>query len=264
MLRSVCLCLILMLVALVETSALAAPQQAAPEAVGMSAERLARITGLMQSYVDDGRLAGAVTIVGRHGRVVYHEAVGTLDLETGAQMEPDSLFRIYSMSKPIVSMAALTLYEEGRFQLNDPVGDYIPELAGLEVLEDGKRGRSTAADDDTSPLDPHFGAQLRLLARQRDRPALPEDQILGSSDLDEMIERLTDIPLQFHPGARWNYSVSTDVLGALIERVAGRPLDELLAERIFVPLEMSDTSFAVADGQDRALRNQPSDQLRNR
>ena len=249
MLRIVRLCLILMLVALVETSALAAPQQAAPEAVGMSAERLARITGLMQSYVDDGRLAGAVTMVGRHGRVVYHEAVGTLDLETGAQMEPDSLFRIYSMSKPIVSMAALTLYEEGRFQLNDPVGDYIPELAGLEVLEDGNEVKARRPMTirhlltHTSGLSYGFSPDNVIDQRYR------EDQVLGSSDLDEMIERLTDIPLRFHPGARWNYSVSTDVLGALIERVAGRPLDELLAERIFVPLEMSDTSFAVPAGK---------------
>ena len=145
-----------MLVALVETSALAVPQQTAPEAVGMSAERLARITGLMQSYVDDDRLAGAVTIVGRHGRVVYHEAVGTLDLEDGNEVEA---------RRPMTIRHLLT---------------------------------------HTSGLSYGFAPDNVIDRRYR------EDQILGSSDLDEMIERLTDIPLRFHPGGRWNYGGALD------------------------------------------------------
>ena len=244
--RSVRLCLILMMVTLVGSAAVAAPQRAAPGTVGMSAERLARLTDLMQSYVDAGELAGAVTMVARHDRVVFHEAVGTLDLETGATVEPDSLFRIYSMSKPIVSMAAMILYEEGRFQLNDPVADYIPELADLKVLVGGTEVEARRPMTirhlltHTSGLSYGFAADTNVIDRRYRR-----DRILRNINLDEMIERLSDIPLLFHPGTRWHYSISVDVLGALIERVSGQPLDEFLAERIFVPLEMSDTSFAV-------------------
>ena len=243
--RSVRLCLILMIVALVGSVAVAAPQRAAPDAVGMSAERLTRLTDLMQSYVDAGKLAGAVTMVARHDRVVFHEALGTLDLETGATVEPDSLFRIYSMSKPIVSMAAMILYEEGRFQLNDPVADYIPELADLKVLVDGTeveaRRPMTIRHLLTHTSGLSYGFAPDNVIDQRYREA----NILNNKNLDEMIDHLGDIPLHFHPGTRWNYGISTDVLGALIERVSGQPLDEFLAERIFIPLEMSDTSFAV-------------------
>ena len=243
--RSVRLCLILVIVALLGSVAVAAPQRAAPGEVGMSAERLARLTDLMQSYVDAGKLAGAVTMVARHDRVVFHEAVGTLDLETGAPVEPDSLFRIYSMSKPIVSMAAMILYEEGRFQLNDPVADYIPELADLKVLVDGNeveaRRPMTIRHLLTHTSGLSYGFARDNVIDQRYREA----NILSNKNLDEMIAHLGDIPLHFHPGTRWNYGISTDVLGALIERVSGQPLDEFLAERIFVPLEMSDTSFAV-------------------
>ncbi len=226
-------------------SALAGPQRDASETVGMSAARLARITDLMRGYVEDGKLAGVETMVARHGRVVYHEAVGVLDLETGAPVEPNSLFRIYSMSKPIVSMAAMILYEEGRFQLDDPVADHIPELAGLKVLVNGNEVEPerpmTVRHLLTHTSGLSYGFARDNVIDQRYREA----RILGNKNLDEMIERLGDIPLHFHPGTRWQYGISTDVLGALVERVSGMPLDEFLAERIFVPLEMSDTSFAV-------------------
>ncbi len=231
------------------STAAAVPQRAAPETVGMSAARLERITDLMRAYVEAGELAAVETIIARRGQIVFHEAVGTLDLETGAPYEPDSLVRIYSMSKPIVSVAAMILYEEGRFQLDDPVGDHIPELADLKVLV-----RGTEVD----PVRPvtvrhllthtsgfRYGFDRNNVIDQRYREA----EILANTDLDEMIERLADIPLAFHPGERFNYGISTDVLGALVERVSGVPLDEFLAERIFVPLEMSDTTFAVPDSK---------------
>ncbi len=234
---------------LLVAGAIATPQRDTPESVGMSSARLARITDLMRRYVDAGELAAVETIVARDGKIVYHEAVGTLDLETGAAFEPDSLVRIYSMSKPIVSIAAMILYEEGRFQLDDPVGDHIPELADLKVLVNG---------NEVDPVRPMTVRHLlthtsgfrygfdpdNVIDRQ-----YAEAEILKNTDLDEMVERLADIPLAFQPGSRFNYGISTDVLGALVERVSGVPLDEFLAERIFVPLEMSDTSFAVPDSK---------------
>ena len=142
-------------------------------------------------------------------------------------------------------MAAMILYEEGRFQLNDPVADYIPELADLKVLVDGNeveaRRPMTIRHLLTHTSGLSYGFAPDNVIDQRYREA----RILGNKNLDEMIERLGDIPLHFHPGTRWQYGISTDVLGALVERVSGMPLDEFLAERIFVPLEMSDTSFAV-------------------
>ena len=221
--------------------------KATPESAGMSADRLTRIDALTRRYVDEGKLAGVVTLVARHGKVVYFDATGTADLETGAPMTRDTLFRIYSMSKPITAVAAMILYEEGAFQLSDPIGKFLPELAELDVhLDDG--GRSPARPitmqqllthtagfsygfDPNDPVDTRYG----------------EVNPLGARNLDDFVARMAELPLKFQPGTRWHYSVAVDVTGAVIERISGQSFDAFLRDRIFEPLGMTDTFFAVPD-----------------
>ena len=220
-----------------------------PESVGMSAERLARIDDLTRRYVDDGQLAGVVTLVARHGKVVYFDAVGKADLEKRTPMAHDTLFRIYSMTKPITAVAAMMLYEEGAFRLSDPLSKFLPELAELEVLNDDG-GRSPARPITMQQLLTHTAGFSYGF-----NPDDPVDQLYNASnpleteDLDAFIDRLAGLPLKFQPGSRWHYSVAVDVTGAVIERISGQPFDVFLRERLFEPLAMSDTFFAVPAGK---------------
>ena len=218
---------------------------ARPEKAGMSSARLERVDTAMQGFVDDGKLAGIVTMVSRRGKVVHFEKFGKLDLEADKDMELDSLFRIYSMTKPIVTVAAMILYEEGRFQLNDPISRYMPEFKDTKVLVDG---REVEPDSEitvkhlmshTAGLTYGFFGDTTVDRQYRDA------KILGNKDLEEMTGLLAKIPLQYQPGTRWHYSVAVDVLGRFVEVVAGMPLDEFLQQRLFDPLEMDDTFFEV-------------------
>ena len=217
------------------------------EDVGMSTERLTRITGLARRYVDEGKLAGSVTMVARHGKVVHYEAVGKRNLETGAPMTRDTLFRIYSMSKPITAVAAMILYEEGKFQLTDPVSKFLPEFKDLKVFKDGQEiapqsemtmqqllSHTAGLTYPTSTWDP-------VDRRYRD------EKLLASKDLDEFIKKLAKIPLRYEPGTHWHYSVAVDVTGAVIERISGQRFDRFLKERLFDPLKMEDTFFDVPE-----------------
>jgi CubicO group peptidase (beta-lactamase class C family) len=216
-----------------------------PERVGMSAERLERITELNQRYVDEGKLAGAVTLVARRGQVVYFNAVGQADLNSGAPMTQDTLFRIYSMTKPITAVAAMVLYEEGAFQLSDPVSKFLPELANLEVLqEDGSR---VAAEPITMQqlLTHTAGFSYGFNPNDPVDQLYRDAQLMTSRDLNEFVERLAELPLKFQPGSRWHYSVAVDVTGAVVERISGQRFDEFLQQRLFAPLGMRDTFFEV-------------------
>ena len=208
---------------------------ARPEKAGMSSARLERVDTAMQGFVDDGKLAGIVTMVSRRGKVVHFEKFGKLDLEADKDMELDSLFRIYSMTKPIVTVAAMILYEEGRFQLNDPISRYMPEFKDTKVLVDG---REVEPDTEitvkhlmshTAGLTYGFFGDTTVDRQYRDA------KILGNKDLEEMTGLLAKIPLQYQPGTRWHYSVAVDVLGRFVEVVAGMPLDEFLQQRLFDP-----------------------------
>lgn len=216
-----------------------------PERVGLSSERLARISAHMQRYVDEGKLAGAVTLIARDGKTAYFEATGTADIENGAAMERDTLFRIYSMSKPITAVAAMMLYEEGRFQLSDPISKFLPELAELDVLEE---------DGSRVPAEPITMQQLLTHTAGFSYGFDPDDPVdklyqesglMVSEDLEEFVSRLADLPLKFQPGSRWHYSVAVDVTGAVVERISGQRFDEFLDQRLFTPLGMDDTFFAV-------------------
>lgn len=231
--------------------------EASPADAGMSAERLDRITATTQRYVDEGKLAGVVTLVARDGKIVHFEAVGQRGADDDRPMTKDALFRIFSMSKPITAVAAMMLYEEGKFALSDPVEKFVPELAGLDVLVDGElvpaertmtmrhllthtTGLSYGFNPRGNPVDAKYG----------------EVQPFAAEDLDGFAERLGTLPLMFEPGERWHYSVAVDVTGLVIQRISGMSFDAFLKERLFDPLGMQDTFFNVpAEKLDRLLPN---------
>jgi CubicO group peptidase (beta-lactamase class C family) len=251
-------------VSLVAVLVVAAPLQAngiktvKPEEVGLSSERLARIGERMQAYVDSGEIPGAVALIARHGKIAYFEHWGLADREKKVEMKPDTLFRIYSMSKPITSVGLMILHEEGRFQLTDPVAKFLPELAKLEVRDEEAnpgtgevrvhthpaRNAITVRDlmRHTAGLTYGFFGDTDVDRRYREQGILVQDK-----DLAETVQKLGKMPLRFEPGTRWHYSVAVDVQGRLIEVLSGKPLDQFLRERIFEPLGMNDTSFTVPD-----------------
>ena len=223
---------------------------APPEAVGMSSAGLRDMQAAAEKMVDEGKIAGIITAVARKGKLVQLSAYGQRDIDGGKPMEKDTIVRIYSMSKPITSVAAMMLYDAGKVKLDEPVTTYIGELRGLEVYGQDAEGRPEYADLD-KPV------TVRDLLRHTsgftygvfgDTPVdrmYRQNGILGNKDLQEMVQRLAEIPLQYQPGTRMHYSVSTDVLGHLVERVSGQTLDVFFEEKIFAPLDMNDTGFYV-------------------
>ena len=230
---------------------------ATPEEVGLSSSRLARITETLRADVEAGRIPGAVVIVARKGRIAYAEAVGFRDKAAGSRMTMDSIFRIASMTKPMVSVATMMLYEDGRLFVSDPISKYIPALGKMQVgVEriDPMTGKSVLAlvpaDREmtiqdllrhTSGLT--YGNRGTTLIHQ----AYPTSSSAASREItsEEFIARLGKAPLLFQPGTKWEYSFSSDVLGRVVEVVSGKSLGVFLAERIFQPLAMSDTAFWV-------------------
>ncbi len=235
-----------------------------PEEVGLSRERLERIDRhLERRYLGPGKVAGTLTLVARKDRVAYLSARGQMDLERGKPMAEDTIFRIYSMTKPITSVALMMLYEHGHFQLDDPVHKYIPEWRNLRVYQLGNHPNWLTApcerpmsirDLFTHMSGLTYGFMERTnVDRAYRRLGIGRE---GQKDLREMIETLAEVPLEFSPGTRWNYSVSTDVLGYLIEVISGMPLDEYFRTELFEPLGMIDTGFEVpADRLDRFAAN---------
>jgi CubicO group peptidase (beta-lactamase class C family) len=230
---------------------------AKPESVGLSAERLERIGTAVQQNIDDKRIAGAVTLVSRRGHVVWFKAQGMADREASKAMRPDTMFRICSMSKPITSLAAMMLYEEGRFLLDDPVSKYLPEFKNAKVLVKPASGapysvpatREITIRDlmrHTSGITYHWNGDLGPLYKDANVPhgLLPYD-----GTIEDGVKRLASVPLLFNPGNRWEYSLGVDVLGRLVEVVSGKPLDEFFRTRIFEPLGMKDTYFYPPDNK---------------
>lgn len=221
---------------------------AAPNQVGMSADRLDRITEITQGYVDEGKLAGAITMVARHGKLVHFEAVGSRGADDSKELTKDSLFRIYSMSKPIVAVAAMQLYEQGKFQLSDPISKFVPELAELSVLNDqGDLEPANSAISMQQLLTHTAGFSYGFSPTDPVDKLYRESEALGAKDLDEFATRLGGLPLKYHPGTQWHYSVAVDVTGLVVERLSGQTLDVYLQEHIFEPLGMTDTFFSVEE-----------------
>jgi CubicO group peptidase (beta-lactamase class C family) len=242
-----------------------------PQRVGVSQQRLDRITAHMNQAVEDGVMIGGMGMVARNGKIIYSEVYGQADREAGTKMTSDALYRIYSMSKPVVSVALMMLYEEGRLFLNDPVAKYIPELANLEVAIATADGKTKMVSDgtnskSTSSVDEEKIGQTR---KAKSQPTVRDlmrhtagltygifgntevdkqyrgANILRNADLEEFVTELGKIPLQFDPGTRWHYSVSVDVMGRVVEVISGLSLGEFLEQRIFGPLQMRDTAFTV-------------------
>jgi CubicO group peptidase (beta-lactamase class C family) len=232
--------------------------EAEPAEVGLDPGRLERIGRHFARYVDDGRLPGWLITVSRRGRLAYVSACGSRDMEAGQPATTDTVWRIYSMSKPITSVAAMMLYEEGGFELTDPVSSFIPSFAGVRVYAGGSDQRQVTVPV-TEPvriwhLLTHTAGLTYGFHRVHPvdamyRAAGFEWSAPPGTDLAQACDIWAGIPLLFQPGAEWNYSVATDVLGRVIEVVSGQRLDEFLSSRIFRPLGMTDTGFHAADAQ---------------
>jgi CubicO group peptidase (beta-lactamase class C family) len=231
----------------------------ANSAAGISKSRLAIIDRFIQSrYIDTGRIPGALIKIARGGEVVHSSAIGFADVERGTSLREDTIFRIYSMSKPITSVAFMMLVEQGRVALDDPVHSVIPEWKDLGVFQGGfmetvrtvRPERPMLMIDllrHTSGLTYGFQQSTNVDAAYR---KLKIGERLADSTLDEMIAQLATVPLEFSPGTAWNYSVSTDVLGYLVGKISGEPFDQFLRKRIFGPLGMNDTGFHVHPGKE--------------
>jgi CubicO group peptidase (beta-lactamase class C family) len=231
-------------------------RQTKPENVGMSSERLLRMEASNQRYVDEGKLAGVLTMIARKGKVVHIDAAGTMGVENTTAINEKTLFRIYSMTKPITAVAVMMLYEEGAFQLSDPVAKFLPEFANLTIwTADG--GIKTNGPMTMRHLLTHTSGLSYGF-----NPTEPVDRLYQEAfksvpkDLTEYTLAMAELPLMFEPGERWHYSMASDVLGAVAEKISGLPFDQLLKQRIFDPLDMEDTFFDVpADKVERLVDN---------
>ena len=225
----------------------------APEEIGMSSKRLERIRPIMQGYVEQKKIAGLSTMISRKGKVVYFEQVGLLDKESKKSMADDTIFRIYSMTKPIICVALMTLYEQGRFELADPVAKFIPAFADLKVLECYEKGEAKEADllcplTIQSLLTHTSGLTYDFLEDSPVGELYRQTGLLTNAErtLEELVHELTRLPLAFQPDSRWHYSLGHDVVARLIEIISGQVLEQFLKENIFDPLGMVDTGFSVA------------------
>lgn len=235
---------------------------APPSTVGVSSERLARIDAMLQESVAEGQIPGVVALVARNGKIVYHKAYGNADTEAGRKQQTDDIFRIASQTKAITATAVMILWEEGKFQLDDPISKYIPEFKNPQVLQSFRY-------DDTSYTTRPANKEITI------RHLLTHTSGLGYSMIDgdermkmiyqkadatdifvteevrigDLVKKLAKLPLHHDPGERYTYSLGLDVLGYLIEIVSGMPFDRFLRERLFDPLGMDDTWFYLPDGK---------------
>lgn len=248
------------LAALLASGALLSAQElptASPESVGLSGPRLERIADTVQRAINDQRIAGAVTLVVRHGKVAWYDAQGMADREAGKAMPKDAIFRICSMTKPITTTAVMMLYEEGRFLLDDPVSKYLPEFKDPQVLKKTDSGKTYTVPASreitirdllrhTSGLTYQWNGVLGQLYDDND---VASGLVQYDGTIAESVKHLAALPLLFNPGERWEYSLSVDVLGRLVEVVSGLPLDQFFRTRILDPLGMKDTYFYLPDNK---------------
>jgi CubicO group peptidase (beta-lactamase class C family) len=256
-------------VTIVFSAALSAPvagqslQQVAPEKVGLSKARLDRIRPAIEKYIAENRLTGAVALIARRGSVAYFETYGMADKEAAKAMRKDAIFRMYSMTKAVTGVAAMILYEEGRFSLNEPLSKYLPEFAHMKVaIEKTDAGGkpvlsyTVPAEREITILDLFRHTSGLNYAGPHDEKGEPFYRSLGLSlglnvnyTLAELVKRLGQAPLVHQPGTIWDYGFSTDVLARLVEVVSGQSIDQFFAERIFKPLHMDDTGYYVPEAK---------------
>ena len=238
------------------------PTTATPEQVGLSSQRLERLGQTVRAQIANQRFPGAVVLIARKGKIVYFEAFGQRDPASDAPMSKDAIFRLYSMTKPFVTVAAMMLAEEGKLTLAAPVTTYFPQLANLQVAvaakdADGKTTYTLVKADRTPTIQDllrHTSGFVYggFTPNERVKEAYSTLGVMGEVTPTEQIERLAQAPLAHQPGTMWEYSISTDILGRVIEKVAGKSLGEVLADRVFAPLRLTDTAFVVP--KDKAAR----------
>ncbi len=231
------------------------PVVVTPESVGLASPRLANIRAVMSQHVANKKLPGASGLIMRHGKVAYQETWGSADMEAGTPMKMDTIHRIYSMSKPITSVALMMLYEEGKFQLNDPIAKFMPEFAKMTIGVDERDPGNGRVNFTTVPakrmitvrdlLRHTAGFTYGVFGETSVDQAYRKAGILSDLTLKDFALNLAKQPLQYEPGTRWHYSVSVDLQGRLVEVLSGKPFDQFLQERIFTPLGMVDTGFTV-------------------
>ena len=233
-----------------------------PGELGFDPDRLARIDRYLRAYVDDGRLPGWLVSVSRAGKVVHLSSYGSRDVEAGLPVTADTLWRLYSMTKPVTSVAAMMLYEEGAFELTDPVSDFIPSFAGLRVFEAGSDLKQVTVPVAGPVTIWHLLTHTAGLTYGFMR-AHPVDALYRARgfewgqpkgfDMAAACDAWADVPLLFQPGAEWNYSVATDVLGRVVEVASGQSLDAFFRTRVFAPLGMTATGFHIAEEDEERL-----------
>mgnify|MGYP001161312776 FL=1 len=235
-----------------------------PDSQGISKDRIERISELSKSYVDNNKVANVTTIVNRNGNIIYYKAFGQRGADDKRKIKKDDLYRIYSMTKPIVSVAIMQLYEKGLFHLNDPIENFLPEFKNLKIAIN-KDSLVEAKNKITFKhlLTHTSGLSYGWSAHPTDF-YFREAEVWTSKSLDEFTKKIANIPLRFEPGTKYYYSVSTDILGALIEKISGMSLTKYLSKNIFEPLGMNDTFFEVPKNkQDRFLPNHTYNRNKN-
>ena len=240
--------ILLLAISLLASAVGAELPRATPAEVGLSQERLDRITQALESSVDQGHIAGAIGVVARKGKIAYWQNVGMADREGERVMADDAIFRIFSMTKPIVSVALMILYEEGKFSLKDEVKQHIPELGGLKVWVAGKEVTPDREMTVQDLMRHTSGMTYGLFGDSRVDEMYNDAEVLsGNKTVAEFVEKLSKLPLKHQPGTRWDYSVSVDVQGRLIEVLSGMDLATYMSERVFKPLDMRDTAFRMTE-----------------
>lgn len=214
------------------------------EETGFSQDRLNRIKPFVQTYIDDNKLGGALTMIARKGKLIHFETYGMQNKKAGTAINSKTIFRIFSMSKPIASVALMMLYEEGKFNLNDDVAKYIPEFKNLKVYENGAlvplKNKMTIEHLLTHTSGLSYGWNPTPVDEMYQKA-----NIWASSSLQNFVTKIGKLPLNFQPGTKWEYGVSTDIVGYLVEVISGMPFDQFLQKRLFGPLKMEDTGFHV-------------------
>ncbi len=222
-----------------------------PESVGFSAERLERLHALMQQAVDQKQIAGIVTILARHGKVVDYRTYGQRDMASGAPMTKDTIFRDYSMTKPVTGVAMMILYEQGKWLPSDPISKFIPEFAHLKVFKGlGTDGKPILVDPDHAPtmrelMSHTAGFTYGFFGDTPVDQMYRDAHLFDSKNLQEFIEKLAKLPLLYQPGKGWTYSMSMDVEGYIVEKLTGQTLPDFMRDQIFKPLAMTDAGFYV-------------------
>ena len=229
-----------------------------PEAVGFDSARLKKRDDYMAGVVSSGRVAGMTTLLARHGKIVDFRTYGKASLETGAPIQEDTIFRIYSMTKPVTGVAMMILFEECKWRLDDPVTRFVPEFKNLRVVNSVNKDGTMVLEDMKRPptmreIMSHTAGFGYGLAEEHPVDKLyREKEVLSAPSLQEMINRTAQIPLMFQPGESWYYSSSVDIQGHIIEKITGQKLGQFMQQRIFAPLKMPDTAFYT--GAEKASR----------